>query len=89
MPIISMFFGIIVSMYFLDHKRHLQPHVHVKYQDHEAVIAIPSGDLLEGQLPGPKMRLVLAWIEIHKDDLIADWDLAVNGQPLFRIDPLR
>ncbi len=89
MPIISMFFGIIVSMYFLDNRQHNQPHIHVKYQNDEAVVSIPSGELLEGEIPPAKMRLVLAWIEIHRDELIADWDLAVSGQLPFKIDPLR
>jgi len=53
------------------------------------VIRIPEGDLLEGEFPGSRMRLVLAWIEIHKDELMADWELAVNGQPPYKIEPLR
>jgi hypothetical protein len=89
MPIISMFFGIVVSLYFVDNKKHKKPHIHVKYQDNEAVISIPDGKLLEGKLPNSKMRLVFAWIEIHKDELMADWDLAVSGQQPFKIDPLR
>lgn len=89
MPIISMFFGIVVSLYFIDNKKHKKPHIHVKYQDDEAVISIPNGELLDGELPTAKMRLVLAWIEIHKDELMADWDLAVSGQQPFKIDPLR
>jgi hypothetical protein len=89
MPVISMFYGIIVSLYFLDSKRHHRPHIHVKYQDDEAVIAIPDGELLEGALPPAKMRLVLAWVEIHRDELMADWGLAVSGQQPFRIEPLR
>jgi len=89
MPVISMFYGIIVSMYFLDDKRHHRPHVHVRYQDDEAVIAIPEGELLEGSLPPGKMKLALAWIEIHADDLMADWQLAVSGQQPFKIEPLR
>lgn len=89
MPVISMFYGIIVSLYFLDNRRHRQPHIHARYQDSEAVVAIRGGKLLEGQLPPAKMRLLLAWIEIHKDELIADWDLAANGQQPYKIDPLR
>ncbi|MFH1022408.1 MAG: DUF4160 domain-containing protein [Planctomycetota bacterium] len=89
MPTISMFFGIIVSMYFMDGKRHKRPHIHVRYQNDETVIAIPEGDVLEGTLPPGKMRLVLAWIEIHKDDLLADWQLALSGQTPFKIEPLR
>jgi hypothetical protein len=84
-----MFYGIIVSLYFQDNVRHHRPHIHVKYQDDEAVLAIPEGDLLEGTLPPSKMKLVSAWVEIHKDDLMADWQLAVNGQQPFRIEPLR
>jgi hypothetical protein len=89
MPVISMFYGIIISMYFIDDRRHKRPHIHAKYQDEEAVIAIPEGDLLEGSLPPGKMRLVLAWVEIHRDELVADWQLAASGQNPFKIEPLR
>ena len=89
MPTISMFYGIIVSMYFVDNKQHHLPHIHVKYQEDEAVISIPDGDLLEGGIPRPKMKLVQAWIELHKDELVADWELAVSGQQPYKIDPLR
>jgi hypothetical protein len=89
MPVISMFYGIIVLMYFMDKKKHKMPHVHVQYQDHEAVISIPEGKLLEGSLPKNKMKLVHAWIEIHQDELIADWRLAIQGEPVFKIDPLK
>lgn len=89
MPVISMFYGIIVSLYFMDNKRHRRPHVHARYQDHEVVIGIPDGDVLDGSLPPGKLRLVLAWMEIHKDDLMADWELAVNGEQPFKIEPLR
>ena len=89
MPVISMFYGIIISMYFLDNKQHKRPHIHAKYQGQEAVIAIPEGEVLEGSLPSSKMKLVIAWVEIHRDELMADWDLAVNGQHPYKIDPLR
>jgi hypothetical protein len=84
-----MFYGIIVSLYFMDNRRHNRPHIHVKYQEQEAVIAIPEGEVLEGSLPPGKLRLVTAWVEIHKDELIANWQLAVSGQHPFKIDPLR
>ena len=89
MPVISMFYGIIVSLYFLDTNRHHRPHVHARYQDEEAVISIPEGEVLEGSLPPGKLKMVLAWVEIHRDDLMADWELAVIGQQPFRIEPLR
>ena len=88
MAIISMFYGIIISMYYLDNKQHNLPHIHVKYQDEEAVISISDGQILEGSLKINKMKLVQAWIEIHNDELVADWDLAINGEAIFKIDPL-
>jgi hypothetical protein len=87
--IISMFYGIIVSMYYLDNKQHNLPHIHVKYQDEEAVISIIDGELLGGTIKVSKMKLVQAWIEIHKDELIADWELAIKGEAIFKIDPLK
>jgi len=69
--------------------QHNKPHIHVHYQDDSAVIEIPNGILLEGKLPKQKMKLVEAWIEIHQEELIADWQLAVNGESVFKIDPLR
>ncbi len=89
MPTISMFYGIIIRMYFFDNQQHSLPHIHVHYQEHNAIIEIPSGTIIEGKLPKPKQKLVDAWIEIHKDELVADWELAINGEPIFKIDPLK
>ena len=89
MPAISMFYGIIISMYFFDIKKHKLPHIHTKYQGQEAIFSIPDGELIDGELKSNKFKLVQAWIEIHKDELMADWDLAVNGQEIFKIDPLK
>jgi len=88
MPVIAMFYGIIVSMYYLDNRKHHTPHIHVQYQGSESVIAIPSGEILEGSIPGSKMKLVLAWVEIHQDELLADWQLAIQGETIFKIKPL-
>lgn len=84
-----MFYGIIISMYYFDNRRHHIPHVHVKYQEQEVVVAIPDGEVLEGQIKANRMKLVQAWIEIHKDELMADWELAGKGETIFKIDPLR
>ena len=89
MPTISIFYGINMSLYFQDNRRHPRPHIHAKYQSDEAVIAIPDGEVLEGVLPSGTLKMVLAWVEIHRDDLMADWELAVNGQQPFKIEPLR
>ena len=72
MAVISMFYGIIVSMYYLDNRQHHVPHIRVKYQEQEAVFSIPQGELLQGELKPNKMKLVQAWIEIHQEELMAD-----------------
>jgi hypothetical protein len=77
------------SLYYVDNKQHHCPHVHVKYQQDEAVVSIADGEVLEGRLPPAKLRLFLAWLEIHRDELVADWELAVSGQQPYKIEPLR
>jgi len=76
-------------MYFMDNKQHNLPHIHVKYQEHEVVVEIPDGKVIEGDIPSRKMKLLQAWIEIHKDELMADWELAVSGEHPYKIEPLR
>ena len=89
MPTISMFYGILVLMYFHDDKKHSVPHIHAEYGEHHVTCAIEDGRILAGSLPKPKMKLVEAWLEIHREDLLANWKLAVAGEPVFRIDPLK
>jgi len=89
MPTISMFYGILVSMFFEEGERHHLPHIHVRYQGFKASIAIDDGRILAGQFPPKQLKLVQAWVEIHRDDLFADWELAVSGEALFRIAPLQ
>jgi len=89
MPVISMFYGIIILMYYFDNKKHKLPHIHAQYGDEEAVITIPDGRILEGSIPPSKQRLVLAWLEIHHEELLANWRLAVEGQQVFKIEPLK
>jgi hypothetical protein len=86
---ISMFYGLIVYMYYMDNKQHKTPRIHVQYQDDEVVVAIGDGHVLGGSIPIAKMKLLQAWIELHRDELIADWQLAVNGESVYKIDPLR
>lgn len=89
MPTISMFYGVLIFMYFYDNKKHSRPHIHAEYAESEASIAIDDGSILSGNIPPSKLRLVQAWIEIHREDLQANWKLAVAGEPVFKIDPLR
>ena len=89
MPVFSMFYGLLISMYYLDNKQHNLPHIHVKYNDEEAVFSIPEGLLIACSIPKNKIKLVQAWIELRQEDLKTDWSLAIIGEPIFKIDPLR
>lgn len=88
MPIISMFYGIIIRMYLIDNQHHNLPHFHAKYAEYEASIRIEDGEVLAGELPRKQLRLVQAWIELHIDELQADWELAVAGENPYKITPL-
>jgi hypothetical protein len=88
MPTISMFFGIIIRMYFAP-KEHKPAHIHAYYQDNKATFKIHDGELIDGQIPNRQVRLIQAWIEIHKEELQADWDLCQNGEKPFKIEPLK
>lgn len=88
MPTISMFYGILIRMFFRDTDKHRAPHIHADYQGEVAVYSILDGIPLAGELPPGKHKLVVAWIEIHREDLLADWNLAVNGKTPFPIKGL-
>lgn len=80
MPTISIFYGIVIRMFFYDTDRHKTPHIHAEYQDKTAVYSIQDGSVLAGGLSAAKHKLVLEWVILHKKDLFADWQLAVNGK---------
>ena len=86
MPTISMFYGIIIRMY--NNGEHNPPHFHATYQDYNAVFNM-DGELTDGEMPKKQLKLISAWAVIHKEELLANWSLAMNEQPLYKIDPLR
>ena len=85
MPTISLFYGIIIEMFY---NEHLPPHFHARHNEHRAVIEIASGDVLEGELSRRDLRLVEAWLELNRESLMANWQLAREGREMFRISPL-
>ena len=89
MATLSIFYGIIISMFYGDNKQHKQPHIHAKYQDLEAVFSILDGELIAGNFPPKKMKLVQAWIIMHEEDLMANWELATHENNIFKIEPLK
>ena len=88
MPTISMFYGIIVRMY-CSPSEHNPPHIHAYYQDAKAVLDLNSCEITEGDFPRKQAKMLLAWAEIHHEELMADWDLASKGELPFKIEPLR
>ena len=86
MPTISMFFGIIIRRY--NNGEHNPPHFHASYQGCHAVFDM-NGDLTDGDMPRKQQKLIAAWAELHHDELLANWELAINEQPLYKIAPLR
>lgn len=88
MPTISMFQGILIRMYWKDIDRHKQPHFHAFYGDTEASFSL-DGEIIAGDFPKKQAAYVKAWALMHEDDLKANWNLALNGEETFRIDPLR
>ncbi len=88
MPTLSMFFGIVIRMYYAP-KEHNPPHVHAVYQGLEAVFSVTEAEKTSGDFPGKQTRLVQAWIEIHREELLANWELCQNGEKPFQIEPLR
>ena len=89
MATLSMFYGIIVSIFYRDNRQHKLPHIHARHQNDKAIFSIPDGEIMEGSMKKPQIRLVQAWITLHADELMANWDLAVDGKNIYQIEPLK
>ena len=87
---ISLFAGIAIYMYTEPGSPHKIPHIHVNYGGEKAVLSIPDGDVLASTnaFPAKKLRAVQTWIDMRVEDLMADWDLARNGNKPLWIQPL-
>jgi len=48
-----------------------------------------TGSVIHSNLPAKQLRLALAWAELHRDELLANWTLVTRGEEPFRIPPLR
>ena len=85
MPTISEFFGIRIEIRFLDHN---PPHFHVWYDGYEAEITIKDG-IVTGSLPRRALRLVYEWLDLHREELMENWEHLSNSEAAKKIDPLR
>ena len=84
MPEICRFYGIIIQMFYRDHN---PPHFHVQYGDYRAIVNI-TNEVIEGNMPKRALKLVFEWMEIHKDELMVNWNLTQKGELPNKIDPL-
>lgn len=90
MPTLSLFFGIVIRMFKESGSQHNIPHIHAVYQGFEAPFEIETGAILaNAEFPEKQATLVRSWIIIHKDDLLANWNLLLTDGTFFKIDPLR
>jgi hypothetical protein len=85
MPVVSRFYGIIISFFYNDHD---PAHFHATYGEFKGRIAIESLEVLSGNLPRRAVLLACDWAKLHKEELLRNWELARNAQPLIKIDPL-
>jgi hypothetical protein len=85
-PTISRFFGIVIAMFFDDHR---PPHFHARHADGSAKIRIDPVEVIDSTLGRRQLRLVLAWAELHQEELLENWRLARAGETLSEIEPLR
>ena len=74
---------------YLGGKEHNPPHFHSYYQGSKGLFAIDNCSITEGNIPAKQKKLIEAWAELHKDELLADWDLAQNGETPYSIEPLK
>lgn len=82
MPTISIFYGIIVRMYFFDHN---PPHFHAHYGGAQALVRISDGEIIAGMLPPTAARLVRDWALDHRSALELNWQRAIDGEALLRV----
>ena len=87
MPIISSFFGIIIRMYFNDDEQHYLPHFHAKYGNESASFDL-DGNIISGEFPIKQTKYVVAWADIHRDELAALWEVMQTDEEYFKIKGL-
>jgi hypothetical protein len=86
MPTISRFYGIVIQLYFDEEHG---PHLHAIYAEHKAQISILNGELMGGKLPPRALRLTNQWLELHRADLLENWERARKSEKLKKIEGLR
>ena len=88
MPTISMFYGILIRLYFYDDKRHSEPHIHAEYGEYEAVFSIKDGEMINGKLPNTARKLVKKWYGLQKENILKAWEQIQNDEVFDKVPPL-
>ena len=88
MPVLSRFFGIIITMYWERTAKHHKAHFHAIFGEYVCMFSIPELEVMQGSLPPRAMRLVKEWAKKHIEELQLNWKLAMQNQPLKPIEPL-
>lgn len=86
MPEISRFYGILIKMFS---KEHNPPHLHAIYGNFKASFSLQSAQIIEGEFPPQKAALVTAWIILHQEQLLKNWNGLLKGSNAEKIEPLR
>lgn len=86
MPLVSEFYGIKIYMYWDDHS---PPHFHAEYGDYKILVSILDSVVIKGAFPSKQLKLVLAWCELHEEELMKNWEIALEHNKIKRIDPLQ
>jgi len=87
MPVISLFFGIKITMYYDEHR---PPHFHAEYNGQRAEILIKDAKVIRGAFPNKQLKLVLGWAVMHEEELMDNWNKIENGSiELKKIEPLK
>ena len=85
MPEVSDFYGISVEIRYNEHN---PPHFHAKYGEYEAQFDF-DGNIINGEFPPKKARMVAVWAEMRREDLEINWNLAKENKKPRSIEPLR
>jgi hypothetical protein len=84
MPEISRFLGIVIRMYI---REHYPAHFNAEYGEYEITVDIETG-IITGKFPKRALKAVIEWYELHQDELMENWEAAMNRKPLSKIEPL-
>lgn len=85
MPVICLFLGIRITMYYSDHA---PPHFHAEYADYKCMVNILEGSVMSGSFPRKQLRILLGWTELRRDQLMQNWELARDNKELVSIAPI-